>query len=59
MDFETTVDLKDVKNFIESDKFAQFLLANTTEFSTAAYILQTLLDAVDEAARSIDNTENI
>ncbi len=59
MDFETIVDLDDVKRFVESEKFAQFLLANTTEFSTAAFILQTLLDAVEEAAQQIDNTENI
>ena len=59
MDFEVTVDLDDVRQFIESEKFSQFLLANTTEFTTAAFILQTLLDAVDAAATQVDNTEEI
>lgn len=42
------VDLDDVKEFVESDKFTQFLLSNTTEFSTAAFILQTVLEKIDE-----------
>lgn len=55
MDLEVTVDLEEVKQFIESDKFAQFLLTNTTQFSSAAFILQALFNAVDNAAQSIDN----
>ena len=38
-------DLEDVKRVIHSDKFAQFLLSNTTSFIAAAWILQTLIDA--------------
>ena len=53
------VDLDEVKEFIENPEFHQYLLANTTEFSTAAFILQTLLDAVENAIQRIDNTENI
>ena len=59
MDFETTVDLDEVKRVIEAPEFAQYLLSHTTEFSSAAFILQTLLNAVDEAAQTLDNSENI
>ena len=48
MNMDMTVNLEDVKKFIESQKFTQFLLSNTTEFSTAAFILQTLLDKIEE-----------
>lgn len=59
MDFEMDVDLKEVKEVIEHPDFAQYLLSHTTSFGAAAFILQTLLDAVDDAARSIDNNGNI
>ena len=59
MDFETTVDLAEVKRVVEAPEFAQYLLSHTTTFGAAAFILQTLLDAIDEAARNVDNTENI
>lgn len=45
---ETEVDIKEVRNFIKSEKFSNFLLSNTTEFSTAAFILQVLLEKLDE-----------
>lgn len=48
MNIDMTVNLKDVKEFIKSQKFTQFLLNNTTNFSTAAFIFQTLLDKVEE-----------
>lgn len=48
MNMDMTVNLEDVKEFIKSDKFTQFLLSNTTEFSTAAFIFQTLLDKIEE-----------
>jgi hypothetical protein len=59
MDFETTVDLNEVKRVIEAPEFAQYLLSHTVTFGAAAFILQTLLDAVDKAAQQVDNTENI
>lgn len=59
MDFEMDVDLAEVKSVIEHPDFAQYLLSHTTSFGAAAFILQTLLDAVDEAARSVDSDENI
>ena len=45
---EVSVDLENVEQFITSDKFTKFLIENTTEFSTAAFVLQTLLDRVEE-----------
>lgn len=45
---ECTVDLKDVKDFIESDKFTQFLINNTTDIGTALFILQTISDKLEE-----------
>lgn len=59
MDLEVTVDLDDVKEFIESEKFCQFLLSNTTQFTTAAFILQTLMNAVENSAQQIDKNENL
>ena len=59
MDFEVEVDLDEVKRTIEAPEFAQYLLSHTTQFSSAAFILQTLLDAVEGAAASLDNSENI
>ena len=45
---ELSIDLDNVEKYITSDKFAQFLLNTTTDFWTAAFILQTLLDRVKE-----------
>ncbi len=59
MDLEVSVDLEEVKRVIEAPEFAQYLLSHTTQFSSAAFILQTLLDAVDDAAASLDNSDNI
>ena len=42
------VDLKEVENFIESDKFVQFLLSNTTNIGTPLFILQAVKDKVNE-----------
>lgn len=43
-----SVDLNEVNGFIESDKFANFLLSNTTDFTVALFILQTLKDKINE-----------
>ena len=50
---ETSVDLDDVEHFITSDKFTKFLISNTTDFVTAAYILQSLLDDVKESRKQV------
>lgn len=49
MEFKTemTVNPEEVKRFVESDKFIQFLLNNTTDISVAAFILQAALDRLD------------
>ena len=52
---EMTVDLEEVRKFVESEKFTSFLLNNTVNFSTAAFVLQTLLTAIETAEKSIDN----
>lgn len=41
-------DIETVEKLITSDKFAQFLLSNTTKLSQAALILQTLTDKIEE-----------
>lgn len=50
-------DLKDAERVIKSDKFAKFLMSNTTSFGAAAFILQTLLDAVDNAKKALEIKE--
>lgn len=45
---EIEVNIKNVKEFILSDGFRDFLMSKTTDFATAAFILQTLLDKVEE-----------
>ena len=47
-DMEMEVNPAKVREFVESDKFVQFLLNNTTDFSVAAFVLQTVLDRLDE-----------
>ena len=53
---EVSVDIENVESFILSDKFRDFLLNNTTEFGTTAFILQSLLNAVEEAKRNLKET---
>ena len=48
MDMTATLDLENVEKFIHSDKFSQFLLSNTTDFVTAVFVLQTLIEKVEE-----------
>ena len=54
-----TVDLQQVDDFIHNPDFHAYLLLNTMNFEVAAWILQTLLDGVNNAKQVIDNTENI
>ncbi len=46
-DMEMMVNPKEVREFVESAKFTQFLLNNTTNFSVAAFVLQAVLDRLD------------
>lgn len=54
---EITIDLDEVKKFIESEKFTRFLLDAAPSFGCAAFVLSKLFDAVDEAAQSLDNNK--
>lgn len=45
---EINCNLDNIKEFVNSDKFTSFLVNNTTDIGTAAFILQTLLDKIDE-----------
>lgn len=47
------VNLEDVKEFIENEKFHQFLLSNTSDFAVAGWVLQTLLDALNDANKQL------
>ena len=47
------IDIIDVRQFVESDKFSQFLLTNTTDFTTAAFILQTLFNKIEEVEKEM------
>lgn len=42
------IDIDNIEYFVKSDKFRDFLLSNTNDFGTAAFILQTLLEKIDE-----------
>ena len=41
--------LDEVEATVTDEEFAQYLLSHTTDFCSAAFIMQTLLDAIDEA----------
>ena len=50
------VDINDVERFINNPDFHYYLVNNTVDFGTAAFILQTLLDKVKEIRQSqVDN----
>lgn len=53
------VDLEEVGYILCSDKYAQWLLTNTANFSTAAFILQAGLDAYAELKEKLAADENI
>ena len=50
---DMAIDIIDVKQFVKSDKFSQFLLNNTTDFTTAAFILQTLFEKIEEVEKEM------
>ena len=52
---EMTIDLQEVKDYIENPKFASYLLETCPTFECAAFVLQSLVDAVQNAAQSVDN----
>ena len=52
-----SVDIKEVEKFITNEKFTNFLLKNTTDFGVAAFIMQSLLDAIEDAKELTKETE--
>ena len=47
------VDLEEVEAFIKNQDFHYYLVNNVSDFNSAAFILQTLLDAVDAAKKQL------
>lgn len=45
---EITLDLDEIREYVTSDKFKQFLTNSTTSFGISVFVLQTLLDKLDE-----------
>lgn len=45
---EMYVDVNEVERFITSDEFKQFIIDNNTDFAVPCFIIQTLLDKIDE-----------
>lgn len=50
---EMTINLENIREFIEGEDFHQFLVSHTYDFGTAAWVLQTLLDAYSEAEEKL------
>lgn len=46
--------LDEVEATVTNDGFAQYLLSHTTEFSSAVFIMQTLLNAINEAREKLN-----
>ena len=42
------LDIKNIEEFVLSDEFRHFLMYKTTNFGTAAFVLQNLLEKIDE-----------
>ena len=42
------INISEVREFVTSNKFTDFLVSNTTDIGVAAFVLQTLLDKLDE-----------
>ena len=45
---EIDLDIQNIKEFVLGDEFCHFLMSKTTNFGTAAFVLQTLLEKIDE-----------
>ena len=48
------VDIEEVEKFILSDDFRDYLLSSTTDFGVAAFILQSLMNAVDDVRMKME-----
>ena len=45
------------QELIQSDKFSQFLLSNTTDFAVAAFLLSACFNAVDDARAKLEGQD--
>ncbi len=54
MDMTIDIDLNEVEKFIKSDNFIQFMMNNTTNIGIPSFILQTILDKIDELRKEND-----
>lgn len=48
---ELSIDLDEVKNFIEDSKFTQFLLNNTTDINVPAFILSAVYEKIEKSEK--------
>ena len=51
------IDIDEVDKFVHSSDFHYYLVNNVTDFNTAAFILQTLLDAVEAIKKQCQGDE--
>ena len=42
------IDIRNIEDFVLSNEFRDFPMSKTTNFGTAAFVLQTLLEKIDE-----------
>ena len=54
---EISVDLNEVKEFVNSDSFTGYLVDNTTDITLTMYILQTLLTKINEDMEKMKNAD--
>lgn len=54
---EVSVNIDEVEEFILSDDFREFIL-DKLEFGNAAFVLQTMIDKIDELKRRQNNGRN-
>ena len=49
--------LNEVEKTVTNDEFVQYLLSHTVNFSSCAFIVQTILDAVAESREKLEDDE--
>lgn len=45
---DISVDINEVERFVTSDKFKHFIIENNTDFAVPCFILQVLLEKIEE-----------
>ena len=54
LDTTMTIDLDEVKEFVTSEAFIDFLVNNTPDLGIAAFVLQTVTEKVDECKKELN-----